>query len=100
MRKTFALLVLVLAVIFTVRGQSNTEGGITGTVADPSGAVIPGVPVTATSEATNQTFGASTDDTGRFLIGNLQPGIYDLSITAQGFSTYKQTNIVVEVGLV
>ena len=98
MRRILGLLVLVIAVILPARGQSNTEGGISGTVTDPSGGIIPGVPVNVTSEATNAVSIANTDPTGRFLIGNLQPGVYDISIAAQGFSPYKQTNVDVEVG--
>ncbi len=100
MRRVVLLLVLLLSISWGVRAQSNTEGGISGTVTDATGAVLPGAPVTAASEATGQNFSASTDSTGRYLISNLQPGTYDLAVKANGFSQYRETDVVVEVGLV
>jgi phage-related protein len=100
MRKVVALFVLVFVASLVTRAQSNTEGGLTGTVTDASGAVLPGISVTATSEATSQALSAQTDSTGRYLLAHLQPGNYDISINAAGFSQFRETAIVVEVGLV
>jgi hypothetical protein len=100
MRKLFALLILVLSANLAVLGQSSTEGGISGTVTDATGAVLPGTTVQAVSEATSQSLSAETDSTGRYLISHVRPGIYDISINATGFSQFHETNVVVEVGLV
>jgi hypothetical protein len=100
MRRIFALLALVFVSCMGAVAQSNTEGGITGGVSDATGAVLPGIVVTATSEATNATISAQTDSTGRFLIQHLQPGVYNISIQATGFAGFRETNVVVEVGLV
>ena len=99
MRKGIILLTLILSFTGVLCAQSNTEGAISGTVADATGAVLPGTTVIIRSEGTSQTFSAQTDSTGRYLVGQLQPGIYDLSINTTGFSQFRQTNIEVEVGV-
>ena len=47
---------------------------------------------------TNKEDTATTDDTGRFKVANLQPGIYAITINSTGFSQITQENVVVEVG--
>ena len=49
-------------------------GRLAGTVFDTSGGVLPGVPVTLTSDLTGQTQTATTSDTGAFLFPQVQPG--------------------------
>jgi len=80
--------------------QSATDGAIGGIVTDPSGAAVAAVQVTATSEATNSVASTSTDSSGRYIVIHLQPGQYKLEVTASGFATYSQTNLIVEVGRV
>lgn len=80
--------------------QSAVTGAIGGTVTDPNGAVVPSATVTIRNVGTNkETTGVSSND-GSFRFTNLQPGIYAVTITAQGFSEYKQENVTVEVGRV
>lgn len=79
--------------------QSTTAGAITGTVKDPSGAVIPGAKVSATSVATNSSASTTSDANGRYVIDNLRPGNYTVEATATSFSTFKAENVIVEVGL-
>jgi len=55
--------------------------------------------VTATNEGTNAATSAKTDSVGAYIISYLQPGIYDVQTTAEGFGTYKRTAVHVEVGL-
>src|SRR5579863_7399846 len=81
-------------------GQSTTDGAIGGAVTDPSGAVVPGVAVSAKSVATNATTTGTTDAAGRFNLIHLPPGLYDLTINAKGFATYSVTGVTVEVGRV
>jgi Carboxypeptidase regulatory-like domain len=99
MRRVFVLLVLMFSFAAAVRAQSSTEGAISGTVTDATGAVLPGTEVVATSAATGQSVSAQTDSTGRYLIAHLQPGIYAIAIHAAGFSDFRETNIVVELGV-
>lgn len=89
---------LSLALVPSVRAQSNVAGAIVGTVTDRSGAVVPGAKAAAVNLANNYRESATTDGNGRYVIDNLPPGTYTLTIDARGFSTYKQENLIVEVG--
>jgi len=74
------------------------EGGITatlrGTVADASGAVLPGASVTLTNTGTQASQTVPTDDRGSLLFTGLWPGTYDLKIALSGFKTSEQHGIV------
>jgi len=88
------LVVLMSAVAF---GQSAVTGAVTGSVLDPSNAVIPNASVALRSLDTNKEDTALTGEDGRFRFGNLQPGTYSLKVTMQGFGEYRQ-ELIVEVG--
>ncbi|HZH33742.1 MAG TPA: TonB-dependent receptor, partial [Pyrinomonadaceae bacterium] len=98
--------VLTLAVLCLSLGigqafaQSTVTGGIRGTVTDPQEAVIPNVTVTVTNLGTNKVSTATTDENGNFVVSNLQPGNYSVSITQTGFGPFNAENVVVEVGQV
>ncbi len=71
---------------------------LNGRVADESGAVLPGVTVTVTQTDTAFTRTTVTDETGNWLMPNLPIGPYRLEVSLQGFRTYVQTGIVLQVG--
>lgn len=60
--------------------QTSVSGTINGILTDPSGAVIPGVKVTATNTGTQQSATAATNNSGYFVVPNLPAGIYDVKI--------------------
>ncbi len=97
-RRSAFLLLVLLCVSSVALAQSTTDGAIGGTVTDSSGSVVPGASVTTTNLGTANTSSGKTDSSGRYLIFHLQPGSYSLEISAQGLATFKQTNIIVEVG--
>lgn len=82
-----------------VRAQSSTDGAIGGTVQDANGAVVPNAAVVVQNLSTNAQQTAVTDASGYFRIIHLQPATYDVTVTAPGFSAYKSTGVVVQVGL-
>jgi hypothetical protein len=85
-----------LCVATMARAQS---GSIQGTVSDPSGAVLPGVLVEASSAALiEQSRTAVTDGEGRYTLLELRPGSYTLSFTLAGFQVLKRENIVLTTG--
>jgi len=90
---------MVLSVSAVAMAQSTTTGAIGGVVTNPNKEVVAGASVSAVNTGTNKEETASTDDTGRFKITNLQPGIYKVTISSSGFSPYTQERVVVEVGL-
>src|SRR5712691_6713157 len=70
---------------------------ISGTVRDQSGAVLPGVEITATQTETGIARNAVTDETGSYILPNLPLGPYRLEAALAGFRTYIQTGIVLQV---
>jgi hypothetical protein len=80
-----------------VFGQAVT-GSITGYVADPSGAAVPGSKVTATAVSTAAATSRMSDAAGLFLITNLLPGTYTITVEAKGFKTLTQRNVQLAVG--
>ena len=96
---SLALVVLFVGVLTTapVWAQQATAE-LNGRVTDSSGAVLPGVTVTATQTATGLERTAVTDGEGAYLLTNLPPGPYRLEISLQGFRGYVQTGLVLTVG--
>src|SRR5207302_1012728 len=71
---------------------------MSGTVRDASGAVLPGVTVTVTQVDTSVTRTTVTDAAGAYVLPNLPTGPYKFEAMLQGFRTYSQTGIVLQVG--
>src|SRR5437762_6478936 len=78
--------------------QAGATEQISGVVKDPSGGVLPGVSVTATQTDTGLKREATTDTDGSFTLLNLPPGPYQLEATLQGFRTFQQKGITLQVG--
>src|ERR1700730_11657338 len=84
--RAFCIILIVLAMPVGLFAQSRlTAADLQGSIQDQSGAALPGVTVTATNTATNQSRTAVTDKEGRFYIGALQPGVYTVSVDLAGF---------------
>src|SRR4051812_30543644 len=77
--------------------QTVSTASIGGRVTDESGAALPGVTVTAVQTATGLTRTATTDSAGGYTLPNLRVGPYRVEFGLQGFRTYVQTGIVLEV---
>jgi hypothetical protein len=84
---------LILGAAASAQGTAQLDGRVT----DESGGVLPGVTVTATQTDTAFTRTTVTDETGAWLMPNLPIGPYRLEISLQGFRTYVQTGIVLQV---
>jgi hypothetical protein len=78
--------------------QIAGTGNIQGTVADPSGAVIPNAQVTVINTATGVKHQAASSSGGVFSFPNLPIGTYNLTVNARGFKAYNRTGIAVDVG--
>jgi outer membrane receptor protein involved in Fe transport len=74
-----------LLTMASVAGAQTFRGGISGRVVDSSGAVLPGVTVTATNTATGVGRTTTTSDTGDFSLPDLALGVYKLEFSLQGF---------------
>ena len=89
---------LVLALSAVAFAQSTTTGSIGGVVTNPNKEVVSGAAVTVKNVGTNKEDTATTDDTGRFKVPNLQPGNYSVTVNSGGFSPSTMDNVVVEIG--
>src|SRR6516165_7693338 len=93
--------VLAAVLAFALAGASvwsqGTTAQISGSVKDPSGAILPGVEVTATQTATGAKRTAVTNETGNYVLASLPLGPYTLEASLPGFKTYVQTGIVLQV---
>ena len=74
---------------------NGRSGGITGTVTDANGAVIPNATVTATQVGSNNTSTGVTSSDGEFSFASLPPGVYSVAVTSNGFQRYVQSGIAV-----
>src|SRR4051812_48795724 len=94
------LLGLLALVLFcaggTAFGQSD-RGSITGTVTDPSGAVIEGAKVTATNVDSNEVREAETNGAGQYSLPQLQAATWRISVEAPGFKTSTVDDVKVAV---
>ena len=96
---TVILAVMVVAAVMTpsLMAQSLVTGDLTGTVTDPSGAVVSGASVTLKSDANGSTRTATTGSNGTYRFSLLGPGSYTVNVSASGFST-AQSKAEVNVG--
>ncbi|HTZ96597.1 MAG TPA: carboxypeptidase regulatory-like domain-containing protein [Terriglobales bacterium] len=74
--------------------QTTTSGDISGTVTDPSGAVVAGATVTCQSVEYGTTDTTKTSSTGAFRLSSLKPGNYRLSVTQPGFRRVVESAVV------
>jgi len=74
-------------------GQLTGKGAISGTVTDNTGAVIAGASISARNTATGISASTTTTGTGDYNFSNLDPGIYTVTTTANGFEKLVQMNI-------
>ena len=87
------LSVLLLTALFAVQmaGQTIVTGDISGTVTDPSSAVVLGAEVTLKSMSEGTTVTTTTNATGGFRFALLKPSEYKLTIAQKGFKSVAQT---------
>ena len=73
------------------------SGDLVGRVSDASGAIVPGVSVTATNTATGVKASGLTSAGGEYRISNLLPGNYNVAAVAPGFSAFELKNVPVQL---
>lgn len=88
MKKAAFLSVATLLLATCAFGQGGGNAAITGTVTDPTGAVIPGATVTVNQEGTGVKRSTVTNSSGYFAVPSLIPSKYSLSVQVSGFKGY------------
>jgi hypothetical protein len=97
----FAALLAAIALMIAplaAWGQSANTGMITGSVVDNTNAIVPGARITITETFTGSVRTTSTDNAGRFVFANVDPGVYDVKVSKQGFATTAISAQVVKIG--
>src|SRR5580704_2084602 len=82
------------AALFSVVAWSQTQlATVSGTITDPSGAVVPGVSVMIVSQGTGLTRSNPTDTAGEYRFAGLPTGTYSLRIAKPGFQSQVRAGI-------
>src|SRR6266446_7495549 len=81
---------LALILATAVSAQQGSTGSISGTVADPSGQVVPNASVKLISELNGESRTGTTNETGDFFFGAVAPGAYTVRVEATGFRPIEQ----------
>ena len=91
---TIAWAALVFIFICAPLRSQTTFATITGTVVDPSGAVVPNAVVTVTNLETNYKNSSESNESGTYTIPQLRPGSYSIEAKAQGFQEFRADQII------
>ncbi len=96
-RNWLCFAICLLLVSFPSGLHAQALSGITGTVADASGAVVPNAKVTVTNQATQVASHAVTSSAGTYTVTDLIPGTYTVQVELPGFQTSLHNGVGVEV---
>ncbi len=93
----FSVLVVGLVSLIAVGAHGQTvQGVITGTITDPSGAVVPNATVTITNSETGLAQTTTTETNGAYRLPLVPPGTYTIEIKASGFAEERASGIIVQ----
>lgn len=88
-------MLIVFAISSTIMAQAVTAG-LLGTVTDPQGAVIAGAEITLTEPSTKISRTVVTDGNGNYDFHEVKPGVYQVKVSKQGFTSFVADNVLVE----
>ncbi|QMV19416.1 TonB-dependent receptor [Granulicella sp. 5B5] len=100
LRLRWLVLIALFAVTFSALRAQTFRGALSGTVVDVQGAVIPGASIQLKNPATATVVDSKSNKDGEFNFPELPPGVYQLTVSFQGFQTQKIDNIEVNVSKV
>src|SRR5215831_6275548 len=98
MRQTGGWVVLMGLLIVPATTGQTSRGGISGTVADKSGAMVPDATIEIEQNAIGLTLRMPTTSAGIFSFQDLPVGFYNVTISHMGFQTQRITDLEVQVG--
>ncbi len=94
----YLCIAMLVLLCISVAVAQEKSGLIEGIILDDSGAAVPGATVTASAPGLPRDQETVTDTTGAYFFPALPPGLYVISASKTGFSTYKQRNVQVVLG--
>src|SRR5260370_3070060 len=95
-----AVIALLLVATFLTGRTAPAQGttaSITGTVTDASGAAVPGATVTAMQMSTNDVHTSASSDSGFYIVPQLPPAKYRVTVEKGGFNRFEQTDITLVI---
>lgn len=96
-KPTYSALLSLTIALSCLPAFGQTAGEILGLVSDSTQAVVPAASVTLTNTSTNATRTATTNGAGLYAFPSLVPGLYEIKVTAPGFSSVTRRDIEVQV---
>ena len=93
MLKRICKVFLIGLIAAAISPAQTISGFISGTVTDPSGAVVPGAQIKLANEANGLQRDGVTSESGGYSFVSVQPGTYSLSVEHTGFKTYRRRGI-------
>src|SRR6266498_2688244 len=97
MLKAIANTILAILIIGTLAHAQLDRGSLTGTVTDPTGAVVPDVKITARNTATNAVYETRSNPAGQYTMPNLPVGGYEVTFEAPAFKKLVRSGITLGV---
>jgi len=94
--RTQLISALLLAVAFAALAQSD-RGTITGTIADPAGAVAANASIEARNVGTGAVYQVASSATGNYTLAELPAGNYEITVTVPGFKKSVRQGLTVQV---
>jgi hypothetical protein len=93
-----AIVAITLLISLVPRvAHAQASAGVTGTITDPTGAVVPNAKVTITNEATSVTANTVSSSSGTYSFKGLLPGKYTLQVDSTGFKKEIKKGVTIEV---
>ncbi len=89
----------VLLAAATLEAQISSTSSLSGTVTDPTGAMVPAAAVTVRNNDTGALFKSATAANGVFLVPSLAPGTYSVTVNAPGFKQAQVPSVKLDVGV-
>ena len=99
-RWTAVCMIVAVSFVPTILYAQSASGRIVGRIADPSGAVLSGVKITLTNEATGIMRDAQTNDSGDYSLVEVTPGTYTVEFELKGFKKNVQKSVIVDINQV
>jgi hypothetical protein len=98
LRSVCLRIIIILLLLWTPARAQTALATITGTVTDPTGAVLPNASIEVRHLATGQVSLAATSNTGNYTVTQLPIGVFDLIVTSPGFKTYVRSGFRLVAG--
>jgi Carboxypeptidase regulatory-like domain len=92
-----AVLTLSVLILAAATGSAQSTATLSGTVADPSGAVVPQAQVTVRGLSTGVVRAVTSDSAGNYTVPSLQPGNYSVLVKSSGFADYTLPTVTLQV---